>query len=86
MKIFLHELFIETTAILWNANNIESINYYTSSPYIVYSSYSKELSDFKAVFYSLSNSEVCNICKFLGKFLHKDAKQGRYYYSGIAVF
>ena len=23
---------------------------------------------------------------FLGKFLHKDAKQGRYYYSGIAEF
>lgn len=86
IKILLHELFIETTAILWNANNIESINYYTSSPYIDYSSYRKELSHFKEVFYSISDHEIYNISQFLGKFLHKDAKQGRYYYSGIAEF
>ena len=74
VKILLHELFIETTAILWNANNNESINYYTSSPYIDYSSSRKELSYFKTVFYSLSNSEDCNICQFLEKIFIKTAE------------
>lgn len=84
MKVLLHELFIETTAIFWNAKNVEAINYITSTPYINYFSYKKELSFFKDVFYSFSDTEVYNTCQFLGRYLHKEANLGRYYYSGIA--
>ena len=58
MKIFLHELFIETTAVLWNAHNYEAINCFTSVPYINYFSYKNDLSNFKDVFYSLSDTEI----------------------------
>lgn len=86
MKIFLHELFIETTAVLWNAHNYEAINYFTSVPYINYFSYKNDLSNFKDVFYSLSDTEIYSICQFLGRYLYNGSNKGFYYHSGLAEY
>lgn len=86
MKILLHELFVETVAILWNAENFEAINFLTSAPYIDYFSYRKEPYYFKDAFYAFSDSKVYDLCTFLGRYLHKEGNLGRCYYSGIAEF
>lgn len=86
MKILLHELFVETIAVLWNVSNFEAINFLTSAPYIDYFSYKKEPVYFKDVFYAFSDGEVYNLCSFLGRYLHKEGNQGKHYYSGIAEF
>ena len=86
MKILLHELFVEIIAVLWNSSNFEAINFLTSTPYIDYFSYKKELVYFKDAFYAFSDIDVSNLCDFLGKYLYKEGNQGRYYYSGIAEF
>lgn len=85
-KIVIHEIFIETIALLWNAHNFESINYITSTPYINYFSSRKELSYFKSVFFSLMDSEINSINDFLGRYLHKEGNMGGYYYSGISEY
>lgn len=86
MKILLHELFVETVAILWNAGNFEAINFLTSAPYIDYFSCRKEPYYFKDAFYAFSDSKVYDLCTFLGRYLHKEGNLGRCYYSGIAEF
>lgn len=84
-RIFIHELFIETIALLIKAKNFTSINYLTSVPYIDFFSYKRELASFRNVFYSISKVEIYNFDEYLGHKLQKDPLKGPYY-SGIAEY
>ncbi len=84
-RIFIHELFIETVALLLKSKNYLSINYLTSAPYIDYFSYNRELSSFRDIFYSISEDQIYNLDNYLGRKLQKDPFKGPYY-SGIAEY
>ena len=84
-RIFIHELFIETIALLVKAKNFAAINYLTSVPYIDYFSYNRELASFNDVFYSISKNQIVYLDKYLGQKLQKDPFK-RPYLSGIAEY
>lgn len=84
-KILLHELFIETIAILIQGQNFKSINFLTNSSYVDYLSYSHDLSLFKDIFYSCTDTHTYNISQNLGRMLHSESSKGMYY-SGFAEY
>lgn len=84
-KIFLHELFIETTAILIKAKNYTGLSYLTTTPYVDYFSNNRDLGYFKDVFYSNRDIEIYNLSIDLGSLLQSDPNKGSYY-SGVAEY
>lgn len=84
-EIFMHELFIETIAILIKYNNYVCIQYLTYRPYFKNSYYDNELVNFSDLFYSFNYYGVYEIDKFLGRKLYADKGEGNYY-SGIAEY
>lgn len=84
-RIHLHEIFIETIAMLFKCRNYIAINAITSIPYYDYFSNKNELSYFQNIFYSLSKDHIYEICDFLSVFLRQSPNNGPYY-SGIAEY
>lgn len=87
-KIVLHELFIETIALLLASKNYQSIFYLTNTPYISVGNYSAstELMYFKDAFYCLTYNNLYNVSENLGRELHQDKAKGAYYYSGFSEY
>lgn len=85
-KVLLHEIFIETIAILIQGQNYKSINFLTNASYVDYFSYNRDLRLFKDIFYSNSDIDLYNISQNLGRLLHSEYSKGMYYYSGFAEY
>lgn len=84
-RIFIHELFIETIALLIKAKNYYSINYLTSAPYIDFFKYNRELASFHNIFYSISKEQIYYFDKYLGQKMQTDLYKGPYF-SGVAEY
>lgn len=85
-RIFLHELFIETIAILIKGKNYDTIRYVLFTPYIDYNSHEQKLVNFEDLIYSLSDSKIYSLSQYLGNKLHNEREKGRYYLSGIGEY
>jgi len=89
LTIFIHEIFIETIAILFLAKNLHAIFYLIYTPYLSYDSWSKKLDSFDESIYSLSKSNIYELDKELGRLLYESKEpnsQGRHYLTGIGEY